>query len=209
MKVLIENILSVNEMDLQQKPDYILEERWEKITRIRPVEDKKRSFLAGRLLHQMCGSYGIKDPVYGTVKNGKPVFINYPQIVFSISHSGEYVVVAHTEDVVAVGVDIQQIKNMSNGLKRRLLHEKEFIWLEEKMSALQSEKSAEEMIYLNRIWAVKESYVKMTGEGMAHDFRKLYVDLDKKIVTAENGRSVSFIEPEVPEGYALAVVVEE
>lgn len=204
MRVLIENIASVEEKDLEQKPQYITPERWEKILRIRPVEDKKRSLLAGRLLHQMCLECGVEEPIYGTVKSGKPILVNRPQLAFSVSHSGEYVVVAYTEEATSIGVDIQEIKSMSGGLKKRLLHEKEWLWLEKKNASHESEK-----IYLNRIWAVKESVVKMTGEGLAHDFRKLYVDLDKRIVTDENEKQIAIMEPDVPEGYVLAIATEK
>lgn len=206
MKILIENIASVDEKELQEKPDYITDERWERICRIRPIEDKKRSLLAGRLLQQMCGECGIKDPVYGTVGSGKPILNSHPKLAFSISHSGEYAVLAYEEKVEAVGVDIQQIKTMSDGLKKRLLHEKELVQLGKKLTNLEAEDETQqlEMWYLNRIWAVKESYVKMTGEGLSHDFRKLYVDMDEKTVTDETGRIVHFTEPEAPKGYVLA-----
>lgn len=210
MKVLMENISTVDEQSLETKPDYITDERWEKIMRIRPLEDKKRSLLAGKLLHQMCRECGVKEPVYGNVKSGKPVLVNYPDIAFSISHSGEYVVLVYKKNITAVGIDIQQIKSMSDGLKKRFLHEKERLWLEDQMSVWENENNVEkQMLCLNRVWAVKEAFVKMTGEGLAHDFRNLYVDMKTQIVTDENGYQASFMELEAPEGYVLAVVIEE
>ena len=210
MRILIEKIASVAEKDLWEKPQEITEERWERILRIRPLEDKKRSLLAGRLLHRMCLECGVAEPKYTTVKSGKPILISHSGLAFSISHSGEYVVVAYEENVTAIGVDIQKIKFMSDGLKKRLLHEKELAVLQNVRDAKIDGDSAEDEIgYLNRIWAIKESFVKMTGEGLSHDFRKLCVDMDEKTVTDENGRRVSFVEPEAPEGYVMAVVIEE
>lgn len=217
MKVLIESITCVDETDLQKKPQEITQARWERIMQIRPLEDKKRSLLAGKLLHRMCQECGITDPVYGTVKSGKPVLVGHSEIAFSISHSGEYVVVVYTSKTAAVGVDIQQLKSMSEGLKKRFLHEEERLWMENQIAVLLSKENAEkqndnelpvEMRYLNRIWAIKESFVKMTGEGLAHDFRNLCVNLEEKTVTDENGKRVAFIEPEAPEGYVMAVVLE-
>ena len=106
---------------------------------------------------------------------------------------------------------------MSEGLKKRFLHDEERLWMENQMAVLLSKENAEkqndnelpvEMRYLNRIWAIKESFVKMTGEGLAHDFRNLCVNLEEKTVTDENGKRVAFIEPEAPEGYVMAVTIE-
>lgn len=216
MKVLIESISSILDEELQNKPDYVTEERWEKVTRIRPLEDKKRSLLVGRLLQQMCIECGIKEPVYGTLENGKPVLINQPNLAFSISHSGEYAVLAYERDVAAIGVDIQQIRNISEGVKKRILHEKEQ-WIEKMPVASEKNSNKEQAVgnvssiqnlHINRIWAIKESYVKMTGEGLSHDFRKLCIDFEKKVIRDENGRCASFLEAEAPEGYVLAVTVE-
>ena len=206
MKVLIESVSSVQDIEVQNKPDYVTDERWEKILRIRPLEDKKRSLLAGRLLARMCEECGIAEHVYGTVGSGKPVLISHPKWAFSISHSGEYVVLVYQEDVKAIGVDIQQIRIVSEGLKKRILHEKEVLWLEKNVRRTVPDA---ETIMLNRIWAIKESYVKMTGEGLSHDFRKLCIDFEAGTVMDETGRSASFLEPDVPEGYVAAVAIEE
>lgn len=209
MRVLIESIASVDEKDLEQKPQYITPERWEKILRIRPVEDKKRSLLAGRLLYRMCRECGVTDPEYGTVKSGKPVLVNRSGLAFSVSHSGEYVVVAYTQKASSIGADIQQIKSMSDGLKKRLLNENEVLWLEKKLSSKEREDAMDETLYLNRLWAIKEGFVKMTGEGLSHDFRKLYVDMGEKIVRDENGCTASFVEQEAPRGYVMAIITEK
>lgn len=214
MNVLIEDISSVQDEDLQNKPDYVTDERWKKILRIRPLEDKKRSLLAGKLLCQMCEKYGIANPVYGTVGSGKPILLDHSQLAFSLSHSGEYVVLVYDEVVKAIGVDIQQIRAVSEGVKKRILHEKE--WLHFHNAGDQKDVSIKEMdeiltmenLLLNRIWAIKESYVKMTGEGLSHDFRKLCIDFEKGTVTDENLLSAYYKELEVPDGYVAAVTID-
>lgn len=65
-----------------------------------------------------------------------------------------------------------------------------------------------ENLLLNRIWAIKESYVKMTGEGLSHDFRKLCIDFEEGTVTDENGLSAYYKELEVPDGYVAAVTID-
>lgn len=213
MKIRIDRIESIAEMDLQTKPEYVTDERWEKILKIRPLDDKKRSLLAGKLLHQMCEACGIKEPIYGTVESGKPVLSNHPQIVFSLSHSGEYVALVYDEGIKAIGVDIQQIRKVSEGVKKRILHEKEWLYFQNVGGRTDvSVKEADEIltgenIWLNRIWAIKESYVKMTGEGLSHDFRKLYIDFEAGTVTDENGNRVCYEELDAPDGYVAAVTI--
>lgn len=215
MKILIDTIASISETDLQVKPEYVTDERWEKVLRIKALEDKKRSLLAGKLLYQMCEACGIKDPVYGTVGSGKPVLSNYPKIVFSLSHSGEYVALVYDEGIKAIGVDIQQIKAVSEGVKKRILHEKEWLYFpntggQKEVSIKETDEiPTMENLLLNRIWAIKESYVKMTGEGLAHDFRKLCIDFEESTVTDEKGNRVFFEEIEAPDGYVAAVTIDE
>ena len=207
MKLLIENIASVAEVDLQNKPDYVTDERWERICRIRPMEDKKRSLLAGKMLNQMCREYNIEEPQYGTVASGKPILLNASELAFNVSHSGEYVLLAYKKDVKSIGADIQQIRNVSDGLKKRLLHTDEWRRMEEKLS--EGTQSEDSEVVLNRIWAIKESFVKMTGEGLSHDFRKICIDFEKKIVVDETGKEFSFQEPDMPKGYVAAVIIDE
>ncbi len=215
MKVLIEDVSFVKDEDIQNKPDYVTDERWEKILRIRPLEDKRRSLLAGKLLHQMCEACGLDTPMYGTVASGKPVLVNHPQVVFNLSHSGKYVVLVYEEGAKAIGVDIQQIRAVSDGVKKRILHEKEWIWFSSEVEMWRKnpngkvKRSSGENILLNRIWAIKESYVKMTGEGLSHDFRKLCIDFDKGIVTDENENRANYKELEAPDGYVVAVSIGE
>ena len=215
MKILIDTIASIAEVDLQGKPEYVTDERWEKVLRIRPLEDKKRSLLAGKLLNQMSEACGIEAPEYGTVGSGKPVLLSHPQIVFSLSHSGEYVALVYEEGAKAIGVDIQQIRVVSEGVKKRILHEKEWLYFgnegEPKDMSMQEMDDilTEENRLLNRIWAIKESYVKMTGEGLSHDFRKLCIDFKAGTVMDERERIAPYEELEAPDGYVAAVTIEE
>lgn len=192
MELLIENIASVEAADLQKKPEYVTEERWEHIQRLGQEADRKRSLLAGKLLYQMCKFCGIENPVYGTVANAKPVLTGHPQLAFNLSHSGEYVVLVYEKNTEAIGVDIQQIRMISEGMQKKILHKKEWEYTLDNT-------------LLNRFWAIKESVVKMTGKGLATDFRSLYVDMEQRIVINDDGTSVSYKELPAPDGYVMAV----
>lgn len=85
---------------------------------------------------------------------GKPYLAEWPDIHFSISHSGGFwaCAVSHAE----VGLDLQEVKNArEEKLARRFFHPSEIAWL--------TEHGFEEFF---RLWAYKESYVKFTGVGM-------------------------------------------
>lgn len=193
MEVRMENIASVEDVNLQEKPEYVTEERWERIQRLGQGENRKRSLLAGKLLYQMCKSCEIENPMYGTIANAKPVLTSHPQLAFNLSHSGDYVVLVYEKNAEAIGVDIQQIRDISEGMQKKILHKKEWEY-------------PLDNILLNRIWAIKESVVKMTGKGLATDFRSLYVDMEHRIVTNDDGKSVSYKELPAPDGYVMAVV---
>ena len=92
-------------------------------------------------------------------KNGKPFVRGGKK--FNLSHSGSYWCMAIGEN--EVGVDIEVRRKIRPAMARRILAPDE--------EALDGD--------LLRTWVLKEAYVKMTGEGLGLDFRKIRV---KKIM---------------------------
>jgi len=89
--------------------------------------------------------------------NGKPYFHDFPDLHFSISHSGDYWISAFGP--AAVGIDLQQHIDCNVGqLSRRFFHPQENDYL----SSLNYSPTE----FFN-IWAAKESYVKYTGQGIS------------------------------------------
>ena len=112
-------------------------------------------------------------------KNGKPFLVNYPDIHFNLSHSGDYVVGAF--DRQPVGVDIQEHRKIGDSMARHFLNDREL-----DMAALQADEREREKL-LCRLWAVKESYIKLTGEGMKKSMKEVFADLENKKVEDEKG----------------------
>ncbi len=216
MKILIKNIHSFSDAYplTDEKSDFIDSDRWEKIKSLKMETDKLRSLASGYLLNEMCREMQITKPIYKYGEKGKPYIEGHENIAFNISHSGNYAVLVYCEGAQVqtssiacemtenctlpqeVGIDIQQYRLMRKGMKERILHEKE--WTPARLSL-------EENQYLNRIWSIKESYVKMTGDGLALDFRKIFIDFEKGIVSAENYETAYFQEYQGLQGYALSV----
>lgn len=217
MKILIKNIQSFSDSYLltNEKPDFMDNVRWEKFLSLKMEADKKRSLASGYLQNRMCKELGIMNPKYGYSEKGKPYLKGHENIAFNISHSGDYAVLVYCDaDLVpekngaaevlkdcilsqAVGIDIQQICFMREGMKKRILNENEQL-----LPGLSVE---EETAFLNRIWSIKESYVKMTGDGLALDFRKIYIDYEKGIVSAKDCETGYFREYSGLDGYVLSI----
>lgn len=85
---------------------------------------------------------------------GKPALQDGP--AFSLSHSGERVLCALSDE--AVGADLQQLKPYNPALARRFFSKEEAVWLEEQR---------ERDLAFSLLWSLKESYVKFLGSGIA------------------------------------------
>jgi 4'-phosphopantetheinyl transferase len=88
---------------------------------------------------------------------GKPYLLNYTDVHFNISHSGEYVACAVSNK--PVGVDIQKIGEYNPGITERICNE---IELE------QIEKSSDKASEFTKLWTKKEAILKMYGTGIAN-----------------------------------------
>ena len=124
----------------------------------------------------------IIEYAYGP--HGKPYFKNYPEIRFSLSHSGNMAVLALSDS--EVGIDIQENRGYIERIAKRFYHEQEWKILENKDSVSECEK----LFY--QIWTGKEAYIKYTGKGMRQDLRNFYVDLENGYVITADGKILKY-----------------
>lgn len=195
MQIVWKDIRSIGEIPLE-KPDYIEDGRWKNIQKLKSESDKKRSLASGYLLDYMCKDLEIEYPDYAYVQNGKPI-LKDRACAFNLSHSGDYVVIAYHKAKEPIGVDIQKVRPMREGMEKRILHEKETGKVNESVN--------ERIHYMNCLWTIKESFVKMTGEGLSRDFRTVYVDFENGTVMAEDGSRAKFSIWEWEDDYFLSV----
>ncbi len=133
----------------------------------------------------------LGDPVqipyrYGT--HGKPDFAGSGWH-FNLSHSGRYV--CCVLDREEVGIDLQQMRPLAGrNPAGRFFSKRE----RERLNACGDEAEQERLFY--RIWVRKESYAKLTGEGLAAVLAQDVWELEKRVVWQER---------ELPEGYFLAI----
>lgn len=131
----------------------------------------------------------MPDVNFAYGNDGKPYFSNYPQFHFSISHSGDYAVCAVSEK--EVGVDIQEIRPVKTDIAKRFFTEDEKAWI------------AQDARHFFRIWSAKESYVKLTGRGMAEGLTTFTADMEAGRIRQE--QTAYLKEYEAPEHYVLTV----
>ena len=151
--------------------------RLQKIKKCRATEDKVRSLCCGLLVQYAMkielGVNGKTDndmPIefrYGKGQHGKPYLLDYPRLHFNLSHSGEYAVLAVSNQ--EVGADIQQKRQVKETMAKRILSEKEYrIYrvLADRPANSQGQSDAAAADWFLRCWCAKESFGKLKGQGL-------------------------------------------
>lgn len=118
---------------------------------------------------------GCMPPVYSGTRAGKPIA---PGAYLSISHSGRVAVCAASH--MPIGVDIERVRHVNPGLARKL--------------RCPADVPARELdALLLSHWTAKESFLKMTGEGLAGLSRVRYCPGDGIVFDDADPRSRGFI----------------
>lgn len=131
------------------------QQRRQKAEKINNDKARAASITAGALLRYCLGSRA--DDVV-TAENGRPYLKGGGYL--SISHSGEYAVCAvHSKPV---GVDIQKVVDISPRAVKRFCTDEEQQWLENCVDC---------RLGAVKLWALKESLLKASGESTAAVFK--------------------------------------
>ena len=119
---------------------------------------------AYRLLqHALLQEYGINEaPVFTYGNKGKPLLQGHPDIHFSLSHCHEAVAVALSDH--PVGIDIETVDHYSPEVARHVMSDDEM---------RQIEASAQPEVAFTRLWTMKESLYKLTGDDHGGDIAHL------------------------------------
>ena len=111
----------------------------------------------------------IVDYTIARTNKGKPYFVNQNGLLFSISHTTEYIAVCF--DKTDIGIDIECLRIGKREISKRFFHERENKYLN---SLPEQERDAA----FTQLWTIKEAFVKMTGTGIADNFNN--IDLSPK-----------------------------
>lgn len=187
--------------------DQICEKRRQDIRNKKNMEAKARSLAAGILLHEGLCEYlncpPESTPPFQTDVGqwGKPYLVDYPQINFNLSHSGEYVCCAVAG--FAVGVDVQRHQTVKDGLARRF-----FSMEDNQLLAGLNESEKRELFF--RIWSIRESYVKFTGKGLGQGLAGFKIDWKNQVIQNAGKEPFAYFEEKRDlKGYSMCVCGQE
>lgn len=149
-------------------------ERVQKAIQFKNMRDRKLSVIAYLLLaHGLKKEYGITEKlVLGLSKTGKPYLKDYADIFFNISHCKCGVVCAITKE--EVGIDIEEVVNYNEEVAKYICNESEYNILAN---------SPDQAFAFCKLWTVKESVLKFTGEGICTDLRNVLNNIHVNIET--------------------------
>lgn len=133
------------------------------------------------LLYALQQKFPKITPTILRTEFGKPFVSNIPDCHFSISHSGNFLVLAiHCKQV---GIDIQKIKPINYKIVNRFFSQDEIY----NFSLISNDKKSS---YFFDLWTLKESFVKCCGLGFSNmTFNKFSIILDDKITLKANNQS--------------------
>lgn len=192
MKIYSCNITTASETELNEWFAAMGEERQKSVLRLQNEHKRKAKIAADNLcriaISEFCGvdAKGIK---FGLSEHGKPFAANC-DVNFNISHSGDFVVCAVSEN--EIGIDIEKIRPVNSRAAER------FACVEE----LEYIASHENCFF--EIWTLKEAYFKCIGTGLGADIKNVSFDIKESGITcSENGFDCSFIS--IADGYICSV----
>ena len=132
--------------------------------RYRQERDQRLCLAVYRLLQRaLLLEYGIDEaPVFAYADKGKPLLQGHPDIHFSLSHCHEAVAMAVSDH--PVGIDIETTGHYSPDVARRVMNDDEMHEIE---ASVQPE------VAFTRLWTMKESLYKLTGDDHGGDIAHL------------------------------------
>jgi len=161
------NFIYVSKVDFSLPQDFynrllqiISIENRERCGRFMFIEDSLRTLYGELVLrHALVQHFSFKNEDIQILRDesGKPYLKGFP-VHFNISHSGDFVVCAISEQ--PVGIDIEKIKTVDLKLAKRYFCQYE-------CRDLFAQDESNRLDYFFLLWTLKESYLKWLGSGMS------------------------------------------
>lgn len=159
VKIYIADVTMLQDEELYTKMYTRLDSaRRSKADRFLFAKDKRLSVGAGILLLYALQQEKVENASFVVGPNGKPYLDGEDNLFFNLSHSGNMVMCALSEQ--EIGCDVEQMAAFEHELA-------EYVMTEQEQSLIygsDGENARQQMFY--RLWTLKESYMKATGMGI-------------------------------------------
>lgn len=128
------------------------------------------------LCRGLRAEYGMEEPPeFAYAEGGKPSLKGHPEIHFNLSHCPAAALCAISPD--PVGADIELIRPYNPALARRVLSPGELARVEA---------SAQPEVEFACLWTMKESLLKLTGEGIRRELKSALDGAEARFATTVN-----------------------
>ncbi len=205
---------NISEDILEDRMSLLCSNRRQTALEYKNPKDRVRSIAAGLLLQQGLtdkltdeGRLASKGMLTAGLEikegaKGKPYLADFPYLFFNISHSGNMVGCVFAEQ--EIGFDIQKIRPCKQDLLIKKFHPDEKMYYEKLDEELRT-------VLFFRLWAIKEAYVKYTGEGLSEGFASFRVDMEtQSIFDAKQDKVAKYTEISFENNeYCGAIVAKE
>jgi len=164
MKVYVND--RIEQLDLRQGLLSISSQRREQALRFRHEQGQRLCVAAYLLLKEaLAEQEGItENPLFEYGEHGKPFIVGHPELHFSLSHCREAAVCVLSRR--PVGIDVESVGRYSESVARYAMNDSEL--------RLISEAPRPEVAFI-RLWTMKESLLKLTGEGINDHMKEVLV----------------------------------
>ncbi len=192
MKIYSCSIADISDAELRESFFAMSRERQESTLRLQNKQKQKAKIAADRLcrlaISEFCGIEKNQIEIALT-ERGKPFAVNC-NVNFSISHSGDYVVCAVSDN--EIGIDIEKTRPVNARTAERFACPDELDYI-----------NSEENGFF-KIWTLKEAYFKCIGTGLGADIKNVSFSINENgVICSESGFECSF--KSITEGYICAV----
>lgn len=173
-------------------------ERQQKIQKSRQKKSRMQSMGAGLLLQKVLALYHMDKATLSVGEYGKP---QMEGLQFNLSHSGSLVICAVSDK--PVGCDVEELRKAPKGVAERYFSENEKEYLNHFCG-----EDYETAFF--RLWTMKESYVKMSGEGMGVPLGAYEIVVDEEVNILRDGEIQDCYMSEVAvEGYIISICAKD
>lgn len=180
--------------------------RRRRIDSMKHESGKALSLGVGVLLHKALTEMGVEEPDEVSMNEfEKPFYKEYPEIHFSLSHSGVMAMCAISDR--PLGCDVEKIRERDLDIAKRFFTSEEY-------DLIKSQKTDELQIKMFfRIWTLKESFVKCIGTGLSTPLNEFSIipDWHGKITLNQtiSNSEYNFVELNLDDGYKYSVCVKD